>query len=217
MAEKKEGLPEYEPRVVGEWTNRMNRRLEIKLCHFDWCNERNYARGLCRGHHGQLLRGEEPRPFAKTVQKTVCDFEGCEEISHTKLNAINYCVTHHNHLWIHGEPRPIKYKVNGGYNEDETRRVCRDCGEDKPVTAYYQLPKPKGKNSNGYRTNCKECYKKDISYYQGREATKADGTDPLGWAENPAAKEEKFRATYDRQRKTSREYQQKKRQEDNDA
>lgn len=208
---KDKSLPEFEPRVVGEYKAGNGQTYKIKLCHFEDCDNPFYSRGLCGGHYERLRLGKElPGPsLIKDSYRPPCEFKGCAHLAWTAAGG--FCRTHNGHLWKFGAVREIKFYKMIGFTEGG--RICKDCNEDKPLSEFYKKKHHKSPDNFHYSTQCKKCYMIDVSYTQGRALWKADGSDPLGWKDDPEAMREKQEATYARQRITSRLYMQKKRAE----
>lgn len=49
------------------------------MCSLDYCDEKHCARGYCKAHYEQVLRGRQPTPLSQhTDEVAVCDAPGCE-------------------------------------------------------------------------------------------------------------------------------------------
>lgn len=165
-----------------------------KFCGLDYCNLRHYANGYCVNHYQQYKRIGLVKPlidFSK-IEYGPCAFTGCRNKASTKIGN-QLCQGHINHVQpshqsFRGEPQELKYYMRDGMTENG--RVCKVCNEEKPLDEFYDRNKHKGLDKTTKSTQCKECYIKDVGYYQGKRATKADGTDPKGYNGNPPGGDE---------------------------
>lgn len=156
----------------------------MRLCGFESCPDAVYSRGVCKGHYHQHRHygviKELWHPWE--VEYPPCSFEGCRNTSSTKTGRI-YCQGHINMIYAGKELVPLSRYKNDGYTPDG--RVCKNCGEEKPLDEFYSRNKHKDPASTAKSTQCKACYKHDIRYYQGRVDKKSDGSDPMDYANDP--------------------------------
>jgi hypothetical protein len=205
---KKSGLPDYEPRIVGTHKGKNGQKYPTKLCHLDYCPERMYARGLCHWHYEQIRQGGELRPRLNTIPERPCAFAGCKNNSTSKTGKGIYCQGHMNHLVAGKELKPLVFYTNEGFTE--SGRVCKNCSQEKPLDEFYRRNQWKKEDAKSKSTQCKECFRQDVEYYQGKVNQKADGTDPRGWQDDPEAMEARFREWQDANRARSAAYRENK-------
>jgi hypothetical protein len=158
------------------------------LCGLEYCDDLHYAKGFCAAHYQQMRTTGEVKPKASQLSFPPCAGPECRNRAITKRGN-PLCQGHINqlaptHPGYVGYLRPLKYYMNEGMTENG--RVCRDCYKEKPLTEFYDRNQWKvGRSKASKSVRCKECYKHDMRYYQGREDTRADGSDPLDYANNP--------------------------------
>lgn len=189
-------MERIEPKIVGERNPRTGKYP--KACGLDYCDDKHYSFGYCHAHYEQYRRlgYVTPRTDWSKVEYPDCSFSGCKKKSTTKTGARQLCAGHMNHVQpahhaYRGEPAEFRYYKNEGYTENG--RVCKDCMQEKPLDEFYNRNQWKGPDAPVSKSvRCKECYKKDVGYYQGSRTTKADGTDPLNYADNPAERERRI-------------------------
>jgi hypothetical protein len=206
---KKDGLPDYEPRIIGTHKGKNGQKYPTKLCHLDYCPERMYARGLCHWHYEQIRQGGELRPRISTLPDRPCAFAGCTKNAGSKTGTTIYCQGHQNHLVAGQELKPLAYHINAGFTENG--RVCKTCHTEKPLDEFYRRNQWKKEDAKSKSTQCKECYKQDVEYYQGKVDQKADGSDPKGWKNNPDAMIARYNDWIAAQRANGARYRENKR------
>jgi hypothetical protein len=206
---KKEGLPDYEPRIVGTHKGKNGQRYPTKLCHLDYCDLKMYARGLCNWHYEQIRRGEELRPHLTPTSERPCAFAGCKNNAQSRTGKSIYCQGHANHLVAGQELKPLVFYTNEGYTENG--RVCKTCHTEKPLDEFYRRNQWANAESKSKSTQCKECYKHDVNYYKGSVNEKADGSDPKGWKNNPDAMIARYNDWIAAQRTNGARYREKQR------
>lgn len=170
----------------------------MRLCGLDYCTQPLYARrdrkyAVCMGHYNQLAGGRELAPLIHywELDYPPCSFPKCQNKSVRKapVDTGFYCQGHLNHLQAGKEMTPLRWYNNDGFTENG--RVCKDCKEEKPLDEFYNRNQwkttAKGTPGASKATKCKECFKKDVAYYQGKGSIKADGSDPKGWTTDPEA------------------------------
>lgn len=171
---------------------------EMKFCALtDICREKHYSRGLCRAHWQRLRDGRELGIIWAYQAYPECELEGCPRRAQAKRGGL--CITHYKHQ-LQGLPLEEIRSWNGNFTA--TGRECKICGEDKPLSEYYLRNQAKGHQSKA--TQCKECYRLDIAYYQGKRNTKADGTDPLNYREHPEVAQARYEANLEANRERAR-------------
>lgn len=146
---------------------------------------------MCKGHYDQMVAGREPTPLIHywELEYPPCSFPSCRNKSVRKVPVSSgfYCQGHLNHLQAGKEMVPLRWYYNDGITENG--RICKDCGAEKPMDEYYDRNQwktdSKGNPGSSKATKCKECFKQDVAYYQGKRSTRADGSDPKGWQEDP--------------------------------
>jgi hypothetical protein len=168
----------------------------IRLCGLAYCTQPLYARregkyAVCKGHYVQLVQGKEPAPLFHywELEHPPCSFPGCRNVSLRLTGDYIYCQGHTNQVYAGKELTPLRWYTNAGYTENG--RVCKSCKEEKPIDEFYDRNQWRimadGKPGASKATQCKECFKVDVAYHQGKRSTKADGSDPRGWLTNPEA------------------------------
>lgn len=87
-----------------------------------------------------------------------CSVSGCER----PYAAKGYCNLHWNRNRIHGDPLvTMKGKYHKVQYTPDGLRICKMCGEGKPITEYHA---DRG-GTDGYRAQCKPCRNKYMSGY----------------------------------------------------
>lgn len=102
------------------------------------------------------------------VSNRTCSVPDCER----KHAAKGFCQLHWNRNRIHGDPLvTMKGKAHKVKYDDAGMRVCKACGEGKPLTEYHV---DKG-GTDGYRAQCKPCRGAYMaSYHQENREARAD-------------------------------------------
>lgn len=133
-------------------------------CRLDGCQTISYAKGWCRSHYGMLARGRRPRIIDRSDRP--CSFDGCE--ARVTAWSLNLCAGHARQHYAGIPLKPMWYK-----KYTEIGRVCRGCGEDKPLTEYYLKnghlgrPTPAG--------TCKQCaIKKQMEWYARKKLSESE-------------------------------------------
>lgn len=156
----------------------------LRYCGLAHCERKHYGRGLCGYHYQRLFDGKLMEPEIDwSGPKPDCNFEGCTRASVTHSpRTRRLCWGHISQFYAGKELTPLKYSLNEGYTEKG--RICKTCHKEKPLDEFYDRNQGRlasGKVSKARK--CKTCFKKDVAYYQGKRATKADGSDPRGYGE----------------------------------
>lgn len=94
------------------------------------------------------------------MHNRTCSLPDCER----KHAAKGYCQLHWNRWRIHGDPRiTMKGKHHKVQYDPAGLRICKACGEGKPLTEYHA---DKG-GTDGYRAQCKPCRNAYMAGYYG--------------------------------------------------
>lgn len=195
-----------EPNVVV----RANGQID-KYCGLDFCQRGRYARNLCSSHYEAWRRGKPLKPIISplAIGATPCVYQGCDGVAVTRMPGSKMlCGAHVTQFYKGRELRPVGYRQDDGYNEERTARVCRVCGEEKPVSEFYDRNQTLGVTCKS--TKCKGCFIKDSMYYQGKRNTKSDGTDPKNYQNNPEAMKARYEFVTTANRERARKNAEKK-------
>jgi hypothetical protein len=191
----------------------------LKMCALDYCKQEHSSRGLCVSHYHALREGRPLAPIIRHMAFPPCVIDWCPRLSQTKAKA-GLCKVHYQQQWrgiakeLGDFYEPVPYNQN--FTEDGTGRVCKTCAELKPVEGFYKRNQHKTPGTRTLSTQCKECYKKDVAYYAGKRATRADGRDPMRWADDPGAMKAHREKVEEENRVRSRAYQQKLKEKKNE-
>lgn len=110
----------------------------MKVCSFEGCGRKHYAKGLCSTHWQQVYSGKELKPI-RPKKGSICTYVGCGR----PVRAQNLCRTHYEHYIAGNDLEPIRVKgirypedvcasegcgslrMNGGGGK--SRKHCRPC------------------------------------------------------------------------------------------
>lgn len=150
-------MERIEPKVIPTGENYQ----VLRLCGLAYCPRWHYAKGYCKSHYEDVRAGRELTPILdrSLFPTRGCGFSGCDRQALTKTGT-DLCQGHWNQEYAGEELRPLLWKKGDGYNEDRTRRVCKKCGEDKPVEDFYLRNQQMGYTAR--TTKCKECFKAEV-------------------------------------------------------
>lgn len=98
------------------------------------------------------------------MPNSTCSVPECER----KHAAKGYCQLHWNRNRLHGDPLvTMKGKYHKSQYTSDGLRLCKGCGEAKPLTEYHK----DANGTDGYRAKCKPCRS---VYMKGYQETNAD-------------------------------------------
>lgn len=133
--------------------------MSIVTCSVDDCERGGRIKlGMCNMHYQRHKRLQKP-----------CSIDGCANGG--AYLETGYCGTHHKRLLKHGDPFiTMKGKSHKVQYTSDGLRICKVCGEGKPLTEYHA----DSGGTDGYRAQCKPCRNSYMSgYYDAnREARK---------------------------------------------
>lgn len=149
-------------------TTHFNRKHFV--CTLDYCEEKHYAKGLCRRHWDQQKRGVplSPRVNYSELEYPMCNFEGCENRSVTKRGRSMLCAGHTNQTYRGLPLKPLNYYGRGF---TENGRVCKTCKEEKPLSEFYDRNQWRDDVKTGKSTQCRACYIAYVNNYKARNGS----------------------------------------------
>lgn len=144
--------------IQGQGKAQTKGMMIMKICSFEGCDRKVYAKALCRAHYDQRLRGSELKPIKGTVPKEPkrqCLAPGCERDEY--IYRLQLCQGHYQQHRLKGlspeEMKPVQ--IRNGFLPNGNR-ICVVCGEEKPVTEYYV--RNRNRNKHNFSGACKPCY-----------------------------------------------------------
>lgn len=158
-----------EPKAVLRETGQLD-----KYCGLDFCGRGHYALGYCKDHHRAMREGRPLKPLLnrQSFGSIACIFKGCDGVATTRMpGSMRLCRAHVTQHFTRGEKelRPVRWRLNDGYNEDRTARVCKKCNEEKPLDEYYVRNRDRYGTGGSPATKCKECYKAEVAARKARK------------------------------------------------
>ena len=133
-----------------------------RVCVVDGCDKKEYAITYCKKHYEQKRRGVDPHESHVDMTPRPCEFETCNRP--VEIWKSGLCSAHNQQLTQGKELKPLVVAL-----WTETGRICRVCGEDKPLDQYYVKnvhlgrPTPAG--------TCKSCtIKKQLEWHRRKRA-----------------------------------------------
>lgn len=84
----------------------------MKACNLEFCNDPFHAKGYCKYHYYQSVKGYTPGPRTKIAkgQFPECQFEGCGRPHRSK----GWCAGHYRQIALGKEPTPIRSMAKFG-------------------------------------------------------------------------------------------------------
>lgn len=116
-------------------------------CTVSWCQNKEYARGLCGTHYNAMLQG---RPFINWAEKRKqpkpkCQGPECDRDASTA----GLCNSHYMQQWTGRELKPLRPRF---IETDGDLRKCKTCEQFLPAEeSFYKTTR------GNYQGECKSC------------------------------------------------------------
>lgn len=137
----------------------------MALCKVDGCQPSptsRFRRGYCNAHYKRLVKYGDPLITRKV--RNVCAVGGCGLL----VTGHGWCSKHYTRWVRYGDPL---YRIAGEVRDG--KRICSQCGEDKPVELYGRNGNPPSRGlqnrvATGLNSRCKPCLAANRSEWRSR-------------------------------------------------